>query len=197
MRMVRRQADRPRRVDALSQRGRIVRDIKACGRVAVERDPSMAFLRRATPYSLRRGHISLRVLAGEDIKRYADDCGTSTAHDPQALPARARRATRAARDLNSTPPSRQRAAGSATLARPDLLTRLGECGRASSRASTTSPPTLSTLGPAWTPCPHRFLRPSAVPRQYASLAQRRRVGEQRADLQVRCPLSSVGRALPW
>jgi len=31
------------------------------------------------PYSLRRGHISLRVLAGEDIKRIADDCGTSTA----------------------------------------------------------------------------------------------------------------------
>jgi hypothetical protein len=39
----------------------------------------MAFLRKATPYSLRRGHISLRVLAGEDIKRIADDCGTSTA----------------------------------------------------------------------------------------------------------------------
>jgi hypothetical protein len=33
----------------------------------------------ATPYSLRRGHISLRVLAGEDIRRIADECGTSTA----------------------------------------------------------------------------------------------------------------------
>jgi hypothetical protein len=32
----------------------------------------------ATPYSLRRGHISLRVLAGED-RRIADECGTSTA----------------------------------------------------------------------------------------------------------------------
>ena len=31
------------------------------------------------PYSLRRGHISLRILAGEDIKRIADECGTSTA----------------------------------------------------------------------------------------------------------------------
>jgi hypothetical protein len=39
----------------------------------------MAYLIKATPYSLRRGHISLRVLAGEDIKRIADDCGTSTA----------------------------------------------------------------------------------------------------------------------
>jgi hypothetical protein len=39
----------------------------------------MAFLKKTTPYALRRGHISLRVLAGEDIKRIADDCGTSTA----------------------------------------------------------------------------------------------------------------------
>ena len=39
----------------------------------------MAFLTKVTPYSLPRGHISLRVLAGEDIKRIANDCGTSTA----------------------------------------------------------------------------------------------------------------------
>jgi hypothetical protein len=39
----------------------------------------MSFLTGVTPYSLRRGHISLRVLAGEDINRIADDCGTSTA----------------------------------------------------------------------------------------------------------------------
>jgi hypothetical protein len=39
----------------------------------------MTFLKKTTPYSLRRGHISLRVLAREDIKRIADDCGTSTA----------------------------------------------------------------------------------------------------------------------
>jgi len=46
---------------------------------AAERNPELAFLLKATPYSLRRGHISLRVLAGEDIKRIADDGGTSTA----------------------------------------------------------------------------------------------------------------------
>jgi hypothetical protein len=39
----------------------------------------MSFLPKVTPYSLRRGHISLRILAGEDIKRIADECGTSTA----------------------------------------------------------------------------------------------------------------------
>lgn len=47
--------------------------------MAAQRDANMAFLAKATPYSLRRGHISLRVLAGEDIKRIADDCGPSTA----------------------------------------------------------------------------------------------------------------------
>jgi hypothetical protein len=31
----------------------------------------MAFLKKGTPYSLRRRHISLRVLAREDIKRIA------------------------------------------------------------------------------------------------------------------------------
>jgi integrase len=63
----------------LEQQHNFIRDMKACGRVAASGDPSMAFLVRATPYSLRRGHISLRVLAGEDIRRIADDCGTSTA----------------------------------------------------------------------------------------------------------------------
>jgi hypothetical protein len=63
----------------LEQQHNFIRDVKACGRVAAERDASLAFLKKATPYSLRRGHISLRVLAGEDIKRIADDCGTSTA----------------------------------------------------------------------------------------------------------------------
>jgi hypothetical protein len=63
----------------LEQQHNFIRDLKACGRVAAERNPELAFLLNATPYSLRRGHISLRVLAGEDIKRIADDCGTSTA----------------------------------------------------------------------------------------------------------------------
>jgi hypothetical protein len=63
----------------LEQQHNFIRDIKACGRVAAERNGDMAFLKKATPYSLRRGHISLRVLAREDIRRIADDCGTSTA----------------------------------------------------------------------------------------------------------------------
>jgi len=63
----------------LEQQHNFIRDIKACGRVAAARDPDLSFLQRVTPYSLRRGHISLRVLAGEDIKRIADECGTSTA----------------------------------------------------------------------------------------------------------------------
>jgi hypothetical protein len=63
----------------LEQQHNFIRDIKACGRTAAGRRPSMACLTKATPYSLRRGHISLRVLAGEDVKRIADDCGTSTA----------------------------------------------------------------------------------------------------------------------
>ena len=64
---------------SLEQQHNFIRDIKACGRVASERNADMAFLKKATPYSLRRGHISLRVLAREDIRRIADDCGTSTA----------------------------------------------------------------------------------------------------------------------
>ncbi len=63
----------------LEQQHNFIRDIKACGRLAAERDADMRFLTKATPYSLRRGHISLRVLAAEDIKRIADECGTSTA----------------------------------------------------------------------------------------------------------------------
>lgn len=63
----------------LEQQHNFIRDIKACGRIAAQGNSDMAFLTKATPYSLRRGHISLRVLAGEDIKRIADDCGTSTA----------------------------------------------------------------------------------------------------------------------
>ena len=63
----------------LEQQHNFIRDIKACARIAAARDAELAYLTRTTPYSLRRGHISLRVLAGEDIKRIADDCGTSTA----------------------------------------------------------------------------------------------------------------------
>ena len=63
----------------LEQQHNFIRDIKACARIAAAREPELAYLTKATPYSLRRGHISLRVLAGEDIKRIADDCGTSTA----------------------------------------------------------------------------------------------------------------------
>ena len=63
----------------LEQQHNFIRDIKACARIAAARDAELAYLTRTTPYSLRRGHISLRVLAGEDIKRIADECGTSTA----------------------------------------------------------------------------------------------------------------------
>jgi hypothetical protein len=63
----------------LEQQHNFIRDIKACGRVAAERNADNTFLKKATPYSLRRGHISLRVLAREDIRRIADECGTSTA----------------------------------------------------------------------------------------------------------------------
>ena len=63
----------------LEQQHNFIRDIKACGQVAAQHDPEVAYLTKVTPYSLRRGHISLRVLAGEDIKRIADECGTSTA----------------------------------------------------------------------------------------------------------------------
>jgi hypothetical protein len=63
----------------LDQQHNFIRDLKACGRLAKERDEKFAFLEKVTPYSLRRGHISLRVLAGDDIKRIADECGTSTA----------------------------------------------------------------------------------------------------------------------
>ena len=63
----------------LEQQHNFIRDVKACGRVAAARDVELAYLTKATPYSLRRGHISLRVLAEADIKRIADDCGTSTA----------------------------------------------------------------------------------------------------------------------
>lgn len=63
----------------LEQQHNFIRDVKACGRVAAARDEAMAFLKQMTPYSLRRGHISLRILAGEDIRRIADECGTSTA----------------------------------------------------------------------------------------------------------------------
>jgi integrase len=51
----------------LEQQHNFIRDIKACGRVAAARDPDLSFLQKVTPYSLRRGHISLRVLAREDI----------------------------------------------------------------------------------------------------------------------------------
>jgi phosphohistidine phosphatase SixA len=64
---------------SLEQQHNFIRDIKACARVAAARDADLSFLQKVTPYSLRRGHISLRVLAREDIKRIADDCGTSTA----------------------------------------------------------------------------------------------------------------------
>lgn len=54
------------------------RDLRSAARAATKSDAEEAYLERATHYSLRRGHISLRVLAGEDVKRIADDCGTST-----------------------------------------------------------------------------------------------------------------------
>jgi hypothetical protein len=64
-----------------------MRDVKAA-----DRDADAAFLVKATAYALRRGHISLRVLAGEDIRRIADACGTSTALRPAALPTRTSKA---------------------------------------------------------------------------------------------------------
>src|SRR4051794_5852215 len=49
----------------LEQQHNFIRAIKACGRVAAAQDAEMGFLEKVTPYSLRRGHISLRVLARE------------------------------------------------------------------------------------------------------------------------------------
>jgi hypothetical protein len=45
----------------LEQQHNFIRDVKACGRVASEHDPDLRFLKKATPYSLRRGHISLHL----------------------------------------------------------------------------------------------------------------------------------------
>jgi hypothetical protein len=42
----------------LPQRHNFIRAVKARGRVAADRDADAAFLVKATPYSLRRGHIS-------------------------------------------------------------------------------------------------------------------------------------------
>ena len=63
----------------LEQQHNFIRDVEACGRVAAAREVEFAYLTKAAPYSLRRGHISLRVLAEADIKRIADNCGTSSA----------------------------------------------------------------------------------------------------------------------
>ena len=48
----------------------------ACRRVAA-REPRLARLGDATPYSLRRGHISMRLRGGEDEALVARQCGTS------------------------------------------------------------------------------------------------------------------------
>jgi integrase len=46
--------------------------------LAASQSEQHAYLAGATPYSCRRGHISSRLAAGEDIARVAEDCGTST-----------------------------------------------------------------------------------------------------------------------
>jgi hypothetical protein len=53
----------------------LTRDLRRCTR---QLEPEFAYLAKVTHYSLRRGHISLRILAREDIKRVAEECGTST-----------------------------------------------------------------------------------------------------------------------
>jgi hypothetical protein len=40
-------------------------------------DDSLAYLRHSTQYSLRRGHMSVRLRAGEDRTVIAKQCGTS------------------------------------------------------------------------------------------------------------------------
>jgi hypothetical protein len=70
---------------AVEQQHNFIRDVKLCGRVAADCDPALAFLTKATPYSLRRGHISLRALVREDIRRIADDCWDVDGDDPPAL----------------------------------------------------------------------------------------------------------------
>jgi integrase len=80
----------------LEQQHNFIRDIKACGRVATARDPDISFLQRVTPYSLRRGHISLRVLAGRGHQAHRRRMRHFHGDDPPPLPPRTRRAPGAA-----------------------------------------------------------------------------------------------------
>ena len=75
----------------LEQQHNFIRD-KSCGRVAAERDPELSFLKKMTPYSLRRGHISLRVLAREGHQAHRRRVRDLYGDNPPALPARAGRA---------------------------------------------------------------------------------------------------------
>ena len=63
----------------LEQQHNFIRDIKACARVAAARNAELAYLTKATPYSLRRGHISLRVLAGKT----SSESRTTAGHRPR------------------------------------------------------------------------------------------------------------------
>ena len=49
---------------------------RACHRVR-DRVPRLAYVEHATPYALRRGHISVRLRGGEDASRIASECATS------------------------------------------------------------------------------------------------------------------------
>ena len=188
----------------LEQQHNFIRDIKACGRVAAARDPEMSFLPKVTPYSLRRGHISLRILAGEDIKRIADECGTSTAMIHRHISTSSTCATSCRRTSASTGRSGRRAAACVTCA---WLER-GERGASSAAPGRTVSACLGgdTLGCAWTRCSDRSSRagtpvavakssPRPVSVQYGRLARPRSGRECDTNLQVFCPLSSVGRAL--
>ena len=193
----------------LEQQHNFIRDIKACGRVTAARDPDLSFLQKVTPYSLRRGHISLRVLAGEDIKRIADDCGTSTAmihrHYLYELDVRHELPD----DFSFDGPWRPPGAACVTCAWPERWgARRGRRAGDPPRGARSPCAARVTLGCAWTRCSDRCSpagtgaavaksSPRPVSDLYGRLASLRSGCACDTNLQVFCPLSSAGRALPW
>ena len=194
----------------LEQQHNFIRDIKSCGRVAAARDPEMSFLTKVTPYSLRRGHISLRVLAGEDIKRIADECGTSTAmihrHYLHEL------------DMRHELPEDFSFDGAVQAAGATCVICVRPDGRRPSVAAGSRGPSTGdagagsvrgrafTLGCAWTRCSDRSSpagtpvavaksSPRPVSVQYGRLARPHSGRECDANLQVFRRRSSAGRAL--
>jgi hypothetical protein len=151
----------------LEQQHNFIRDVKLCGRVAADCDAALAFLLKTTPYSLRRGHISLRVLAREDIRRIADDCGTSTAmihrHYLHEL------------DMRHDTPKHFSFDGAVEAARREVRgarppdAAAARCPDEALRSCLVLVYTQGSIDRQ----PHRFLRPRAVPRQYGRLASPR------------------------